>query len=458
MNSPHSSCGQAKNKPLLHRFNKSWIRAGAMILLTLSVSSCGRGDLTTLNLMPAPAAFTETGLQIKESTKEKILHENSILYATDREPADKNSKQSYYKNSRGNVLRLGEAEVGLQDTLLTLNDLYDVSLLKDRSEKYPIGVDSVDEFGVLKESVTPLHTRPKSFDVDADIAGRTFANKVNNKLHRSDHKDIYLYVHGYKVTFENPILIAAELWHFTGYEGVFVAYSWPATPKALAYIGDSETASYSAHNFRIFLNYLASSTDARRIHIISYSAGTRMVVDALGDMALQTQHLSASQRKSQLKLGNVVLMASDVDRGIFAGKIADGADQIVDHLIVYQNSRDKALSIPEMLNGRRRLGQALPDDNISDEVHRYIRNSKSLQFVDVSKAAFSTKANGHGYLRASPWVSSDILIATSTNMSPAERGLVRSDDDTTWSFPSDYISRLKGALLKINPDLEDTSE
>ena len=93
-------------------------------------------------------------------------------------------------------------------------------------------------------------------------------------------------MHGYKVVFENPLLVAAELWHFLGYDGVFIAYAWPSTPKKLAYFSDLETTSLSAYNLRIFLEYLARETDAENIHIIGYSAGTRLVINALNQLAL----------------------------------------------------------------------------------------------------------------------------------------------------------------------------
>ncbi|MBW1865685.1 MAG: alpha/beta hydrolase [Deltaproteobacteria bacterium] len=66
-----------------------------------------------------------------------------------------------------------------------------------------------------------------------------FAHLVNEKLKGSQKKDVYIYVHGYKVVFENPILVATELWHYLGYEGVFIAFAWPSTPKALAYVMDN---------------------------------------------------------------------------------------------------------------------------------------------------------------------------------------------------------------------------
>ena len=54
--------------------------------------------------------------------------------------------------------------------------------------------------------------------------------------------------------------------------------------------------------------------------------------------------------------------------------------------------------------------------------------------------------SGHGYFRNSPWVSSDVLANPGLDMTPKERGLVRQDNKIFWSFPEDYIERLRLAL------------
>ena len=71
------------------------------------------------------------------------------------------------------------------------------------------------------------------------------------------------------------MLVSAELWHFLGYDGAFIAYAWPSTPSTFAYIKDSDTAGGYARNFRLLLEFVAENTDAEEIHVIGYSNGTR---------------------------------------------------------------------------------------------------------------------------------------------------------------------------------------
>ena len=83
---------------------------------------------------------------------------------------------------------------------------------------------------------------------------------------------------------------------------------------------------------------------------------------------------------------------------------------------------------------------------IPDEVKAFLWSTDALAIVDVTEAEESDTGNGHAYFRRSPWASSDVLMTLSTDLGPAERGLVRDDASPIWTFPSDYIERLRTAL------------
>ena len=107
-------------------------------------------------------------------------------------------------------------------------------------------------------------------------------------MEQSGKKDVYIYVHGYKVVYENPVLVSAELWHFLGYQGAFIAYAWPSTPNALAYVKDSDTSSGFARNLRLMLEFIAENTDVENVHILGYSNGTRLVSRRAGTAGAET--------------------------------------------------------------------------------------------------------------------------------------------------------------------------
>ena len=201
--------------------------------------------------MPAPDVYDKGAVDPFTDTNpiEKIPYKG-ILYSTDRSPACENDH--FYKNKRGNLLRLGSAKIKAGKEDITWEEARRISLLKNRTDKYPIKVTEVEEFGILDRSIS-VFTPPDLISGELYQPAKRFAELVNEKLKQSRRKDIYIYVHGYKVVFENPIFVATELWHFLGYDGVFIAYAWPSTPKTLAYVSDAETAAISSHFLQIFL-------------------------------------------------------------------------------------------------------------------------------------------------------------------------------------------------------------
>jgi esterase/lipase superfamily enzyme len=421
-----------------------------VLALFLNLTACAGKPLNEIFLMPAPDIYDTGAIDPFNDTNplEKISYEG-ILYATDRKPADKGDEENIYLNERGFLLRLGLGKIVFGDNTMTWEEAREISLLKNRSEQYPLKITEVEEIGVLAESYSNF-IPPEGSDIERP--GREFAGMINEKLSKSKRKDIYIYVHGYKVVFENPLLIATELWHFLGYEGVFIAFAWPSTPKRLAYFSDLETTSLSAYNLRILLQYLARETDAENIHIIGYSAGTRLVVNALNQLALMYKDEDKETFRKYLRIGHVILAGSDFDRQLFAAYIDEGILKVPKDFTIYLSQLDKALSLSKWMFNRDRLGQIWDESKMTDFIADWLWNTDDLIFIDVTDAEKSNTGNGHAYFRKSPWVSSDILSTLMYDLSPAERGLTRSEEWPIWQFPPDYIDTLADRLLKENID------
>ena len=424
-----------------------------LVIVILMVSACAGNKPYTIDLMPSPDVYDDGAIDpFKDTGAVYVKPYDRILYATDRLPADESDKSQFYGNARGGVLRLGAARVELARAKITWEEARRISLAKNRSEKYPIRVSGVEEYGILDRSAASLAI-PEKLGDDPQAAARAFADAVNAKLENSRRKDIYVYTHGYKVIFENPILVANELWHFLGYDGVFIAYAWPSTPSRWAYLRDIETAVGYARNLRIFLEYLAEETNAENIHVLGYSAGTQLVARTLEQLALMNHEREVEQIHADLKIDNVILVGSDIDREIFSVYLADGILRVPQHVSVYISEEDKALSLSRFLTRRERLGQMWSQEMIPAVADYLYQNEADISIINVTEASQATAGNGHGYFRRSPWASSDILITLAYGLGPAERGLVQGENLPIWTFPADYIERLRTAIIKVNPDL-----
>jgi esterase/lipase superfamily enzyme len=417
------------------------------------ISGCSSIIWDEVNLMPPPDVYGDGMFDpLPESDPMQQIPYHGLLYATDRKPASVEDNENYYLNDRGLLLRLGVAHVSLHESDVSWDQVREISLLKNRSDKYPIRVTGVEEFGILEDTI-PWYALREDYDAEALDGDEEFADAINAQLARSKRKHIYIYVHGYKVVFENPMLVATELWHFMGYDGVMIGYAWPATPSKWAYIKDTDTSSGYARHFRKFLEYLAERTDAEEIHVIGYSAGTRMVARAFEQLALMYHDESREVIQKRLRIGNLILVGSDLDRQVFSAYIADQALNVPRHLNVYVSDKDTALGFSRRLTRRDRLGQMITEEDLPPGARRFLTDHKDrVSVIDVSDAEGADTGNGHGYFRSSPWASSDILMSLMYDLTAEQRGLVLKPNIPVWDFPSDYMSRLWAALAEVNPD------
>ncbi len=422
-----------------------------LLCISLSLTACGGSSKPyELELMPAPNIYDEANINPFHNLEGVIKAPYyGMLYATDRQPAEKGS--GTYLNSRGHLIRLGIGKISLGKKEMTWEEARKISLLKNRPANYPLKVTAIEEFGILGKSLG-IFTKPMMNEIEEQFAEEHFSSLINKKLSISKQKDIFIYVHGYKVAFDNPLLVATEIWNFLGYDGVFISYAWPSTPHTLAYFSDLETAALSSHNLRILLSYLAEETDAERIHIIGYSAGTRVVINALYQLGLMNQDASKTEVQQKLRIGHVMLVGSDFDRQLFGAYVQEGGLLKVPRtLTIFMSEADNALGISSVLFNQDRLGQTWLDRKLPAVAENFLNNTNDLYFIDVTGAEAATTGNGHAYFRKSPLVSSDILITLLYDLPPAERGLIKDQGRPIWIFPPDYTERLCKTLSRINP-------
>jgi hypothetical protein len=85
-----------------------------------------------------------------------------------------------------------------------------------------------------------------------------------------------------------------------------------------------------------------------------YSAGTQLVARTLADLGVYGRFMDQAEIRSRAKLGNVILVGSDVDRHVLSGYLLDGALRVPRALTVYQSSADSALELSRRVFRRNR--------------------------------------------------------------------------------------------------------
>jgi esterase/lipase superfamily enzyme len=428
-----------------------WPGLFGLLLFSIVISACSSSGRYKINLMPAPAVFEDGDINPLPKGPPPVSYDDfRMLYATDRKPSDDPGERPFYLNQSGFIVRLGRARVKAGPAGTDWETVRRISLAKNRSGDYPLELLSVTETGVLPSTYSFL-TISVPDPAASGERGKKFAELVNQRLAASNHKEVYVYVHGFRVTFDIPVLVASELWHFLGYRGAFIAYTWPSTPSVFAYLSDLEAAVIIARKLRLFLTYLAEETQVEKIHIVGFSAGSRLVVRALSQFALLNADATDEQIRRDVPIGNVIIVGGDISLEEFGTALADGMLRIPERTTIYVSSADGALVWARRLFRRERLGQMWAED-LPPRTKDFLRANPSLQFIDVTEAAGSTTGNGHSYFRDSPWVSSDLLTLLAYDIGAAERGLEKEENLLVWTFPPDFITRLRKVLTEMNPN------
>lgn len=420
----------------------------------LTLVGCGGSGSYSVNMMPSPEAFSSGVVNpFTDNNPVDTAPWHGILYATDREPAAEGSAERFYSENPDFLLRLGLSRVELVGkSYLSWAEIRRISLLKNRKEEYPLEVTEIEEYGILDRSYYDLMEKELRA-AEPQKAGLEFARKINEKLAISEKKDIYIYIHGYNTNFEDPVLVATEFWHYLGYDGVFIAYSWPATKKGTAYFGDTEKANWGSRHLRMFLRYLCEETEAEKIHIIAYSMGTRVTAFALHDLSMMYFGEDPENTRKELRLGNIILASGDLSSSLISNYLLDGILDIVDSLTIYSSGQDSVLGASNWIFNKQRLGQITTTYMQQIPLYRQklLGEENRLRLIDATRAVGAESGKGHQYFRSSPWVSSDVLMTLTFDLPPEERGLVR-HEGPVWEFPEDYLVRLQESFREAEEE------
>jgi esterase/lipase superfamily enzyme len=248
-----------------------------------------------------------------------------------------------------------------------------------------------------------------------------------------------LYVHGVNNAFSEAALTAGELCHFLGREFVCAIFTWPAGGTRgilFGYQEDYESSIFAVEHLRKAIRTLADTPGLERIHVLAHSRGTDVVATALSQLSFET-YMQKSNLSRRFKIGNVVLLAPDLDADVAPAKIfailsdpdlpygaAPDPDLVFPpvggfRITVYVSPDDKALATSGWLFGSIvRLG-SLHAATLTPEQTKKIGE---LGFIDVIQISGTTDFFGHGYFRSNPRVSADLMAMIRYGLGPNEPG------------------------------------
>jgi esterase/lipase superfamily enzyme len=164
-------------------------------------------------------------------------------------------------------------------------------------------------------------------------------------------RDVLLYVHGYRESFETAAVSTAQLSSGIGFRGASALFTWPSGSGTFDYVQDRESAMWSRDGLEDLLKALAESPSGGRVHIVAHSMGTMLTLETL-------RMLRASGGETAMaRIGAVVLAAPDIDLDLFTRGIERlGPD--AKKISVISSTNDRALAVSSRIAGGVRAGGA----------------------------------------------------------------------------------------------------
>jgi len=395
--------------------------------------------------MPTPVLFTELDIgPLDHIPEDQRWKPRRVYYATTRE-RDDDLQRIDYNNKEADAVSVGLSLIGFGGPEISWSDLNEYSRRAERPETVDLSIAGLVEAGQFRI------VQNREID-DVDGAASWLMADLNASVESARDRDLLIYVHGAKVNFYNANAFAAQLDHFMGRDMTSLAFSWPTRQNIIAYGtgGDVARAYRAAPALAALLKVLARDSVARRIHIVCWSAGGRVVNEA---MRLLHQDFDGSpgELRQAYRLGTVYFAAADVPGDEFLANLPT-LNAIANRVVVTVSSNDGALNMAQrFMGGGSRIGQRRTD--LTTEQLDQVLEADRLEVIDVSRGSDERgfDITGHRYWISHPWASSDVVLAVRSDLGPEKRALQSTDLDILWSIPADYPERLSNFLRR--PDL-----
>ena len=313
------------------------LRFFVLVLATLLVASCGKGDLLNADAMqPTPTTLVDIMV--------------STLRAPDNDP------QVLFSANRSKALSFAEVTVSVP------NDRRPGSLnFPGRS------VDLATDFAAV---------RIARMNNQSDFVGR-----INQQLETrpGGDKRVFVFVHGYNVNFAAGVFRHAQLMKDYNVPGVAVHFSWPSADSVGMYLYDRDSAEFAREGLIKTLD-LVRKSNATQIVLLGHSMGGFLVMEALRTASLR------GDTGLLRSLEATILAAPDIDVDVFNQQL-DSLQPMPEPFIVMVSSKDRALQLGQRLRG----GEGTDIEDMQ---------SRGIIVIDLSKMDSADRLNHSNFAQS----------------------------------------------------------
>ena len=309
-----------------------------------------------------------------------------VFYGTNRVASGKSKPAQFYGNRRG------ELDVGYVDVSIPETHKYGELESESRFSIYTylLGDEAKKRRYVILQSVVPLDQED-------------YYAQLSSYIEDSPSNDVFVFIHGFNVTFEDAARRAAQLAYDLDFDGTPMVYSWPSKASAVAYTVDEAVVRPSGRKLARLLDGIVHETGAERIHLVAHSMGNRALIEAL-----QAYILRNGTEESLHAFDQIVFTAPDVDRDYFLETV-DSVSSVARRVTLYASRNDLALKASRLLHGATRAGLA----------GGAIISHPAIDTIDVS--GIDADILGHSYFAANEGAIYDLFRLFWHGEPPPER-------------------------------------
>jgi esterase/lipase superfamily enzyme len=165
-------------------------------------------------------------------------------------------------------------------------------------------------------------------------------------------RDVLIYVHGFKQTFETAVLDAASLSDSIKFNGQTMLFSWPSKAGLFDYAYDRDSAMWSRDDFERVLRSIVEAPNGGRVHIVAHSMGTMLTLESLRQLYARYGDTVAG------RIGAIVFASPDIDMDVFSSSISR-IGPLAGKITVIAATNDRALALSgQFAGGMTRVGAA----------------------------------------------------------------------------------------------------
>jgi len=324
--------------------------------------------------------------------RKAAIREIPVFYATDRKQ-EKDAKTIAFGGERSETLSFGQATVMVPKPQSAPGR---ARLLAIASDHPP--TSEASEFETTE--VTRLAIRNIG-TVDDD---RHLVEKVQRRVDAASvfRNQIFVFVHGYNVSFENALRRTAQIAYDLNFDGAPFLFSWPSRGSLWSYWYDRESAGLAVNHLKEFLEKIVAETKGTKIHLIAHSMGNVVLLDALEKIKFSSRDLS------RWTFAEIVLHAPDVDKDRFS-QLMKSIKGVGRNVTLYASTSDWALGISGWVWGL--VGRA---GGIPSVV-------AGVETIDVTAAGSSLLGLNHDLYATNPTIFNDMRRLLEVSEHPPDK-------------------------------------